>query len=141
MALEEERVQRLLQRLQVSPSGRMFTLLTYLYAQCTCLLYCCCTLCTQLVALLQGETLLSNPLFLLSIVLSLTLVFPTSRTSPERDPLVLLSREAPDLVDAEYTKNQAWKSEKVSQPQDSTPGCLYEPFSLREWPLRLLQLN
>uniref|UniRef100_A0A8C7J6E4 Protein O-glucosyltransferase 1 n=1 Tax=Oncorhynchus kisutch TaxID=8019 RepID=A0A8C7J6E4_ONCKI len=29
-----------------------------------------------------------------------------SRTSPERDPLVLLSREAPDLVDAEYTKNQ-----------------------------------
>lgn len=39
--------------------------------------------------------------------------FRGSRTSPERDPLVLLSREAPDLVDAEYTKNQAWKSEKV----------------------------
>ncbi|KAJ8003725.1 hypothetical protein DPEC_G00151340 [Dallia pectoralis] len=38
--------------------------------------------------------------------------FRGSRTSPERDPLVLLSREAPDLVDAEYTKNQAWKSEK-----------------------------
>uniref|UniRef100_A0A8C7JAT3 Protein O-glucosyltransferase 1 n=1 Tax=Oncorhynchus kisutch TaxID=8019 RepID=A0A8C7JAT3_ONCKI len=32
--------------------------------------------------------------------------FRGSRTSPERDPLVLLSREAPDLVDAEYTKNQ-----------------------------------
>ncbi|XP_059183642.1 protein O-glucosyltransferase 1 [Centropristis striata] len=38
--------------------------------------------------------------------------FRGSRTSPERDPLVLLSRDAPDLVDAEYTKNQAWKSEK-----------------------------
>uniref|UniRef100_A0A8C9TGE2 Protein O-glucosyltransferase 1 n=1 Tax=Scleropages formosus TaxID=113540 RepID=A0A8C9TGE2_SCLFO len=34
------------------------------------------------------------------------------KTSPERDPLILLSREAPELVDAEYTKNQAWKSEK-----------------------------
>ncbi|KAF4797926.1 Protein O-glucosyltransferase 1 [Turdus rufiventris] len=34
------------------------------------------------------------------------------RTSPERDPLILLSRENPELVDAEYTKNQAWKSEK-----------------------------
>ncbi|XP_069003279.1 protein O-glucosyltransferase 1 isoform X2 [Embiotoca jacksoni] len=39
--------------------------------------------------------------------------FRGSRTSPERDPLILLSREAPELVDAEYTKNQAWKSEKV----------------------------
>uniref|UniRef100_I3K1K9 Protein O-glucosyltransferase 1 n=1 Tax=Oreochromis niloticus TaxID=8128 RepID=I3K1K9_ORENI len=38
--------------------------------------------------------------------------FRGSRTSPERDPLILLSREAPELVDAEYTKNQAWKSEK-----------------------------
>uniref|UniRef100_A0A8C4HU51 Glycosyl transferase CAP10 domain-containing protein n=1 Tax=Dicentrarchus labrax TaxID=13489 RepID=A0A8C4HU51_DICLA len=38
--------------------------------------------------------------------------FRGSRTSPERDPLILLSRESPDLVDAEYTKNQAWKSEK-----------------------------
>ncbi|KAJ1111933.1 hypothetical protein NDU88_000205 [Pleurodeles waltl] len=38
--------------------------------------------------------------------------FRGSRTSPERDPLILLSREEPDLVDAEYTKNQAWKSEK-----------------------------
>ncbi|OXB76008.1 UNVERIFIED_CONTAM: hypothetical protein H355_016850 [Colinus virginianus] len=34
------------------------------------------------------------------------------RTSSERDPLILLSRENPELVDAEYTKNQAWKSEK-----------------------------
>ncbi|XP_037617789.1 protein O-glucosyltransferase 1 [Sebastes umbrosus] len=38
--------------------------------------------------------------------------FRGSRTSPERDPLILLSREAPELVDAEYTKNQAWKSER-----------------------------
>ncbi|XP_044298410.1 protein O-glucosyltransferase 1 isoform X2 [Varanus komodoensis] len=38
--------------------------------------------------------------------------FRGSRTSSERDPLILLSREDPDLVDAEYTKNQAWKSEK-----------------------------
>uniref|UniRef100_A0A7N9ATM7 Protein O-glucosyltransferase 1 n=1 Tax=Mastacembelus armatus TaxID=205130 RepID=A0A7N9ATM7_9TELE len=38
--------------------------------------------------------------------------FRGSRTSPERDPLILLSREAPELVDAEYTKNQAWRSEK-----------------------------
>lgn len=36
------------------------------------------------------------------------------RTSPERDPLVLLSREEPSLVDAQYTKNQAWKSDAVS---------------------------
>lgn len=36
------------------------------------------------------------------------------RTSAERDPLVLLSREEPSLVDAQYTKNQAWKSDAVS---------------------------
>ncbi|XP_075222142.1 O-glucosyltransferase rumi homolog [Lycorma delicatula] len=38
--------------------------------------------------------------------------FRGSRTSAERDPLILLSRERPDLVDAAYTKNQAWKSKK-----------------------------
>lgn len=38
--------------------------------------------------------------------------FRGSRTSAERDPLVLLSRKCGDLVDAEYTKNQAWKSDK-----------------------------
>ncbi|XP_041936970.1 protein O-glucosyltransferase 1 isoform X1 [Alosa sapidissima] len=38
--------------------------------------------------------------------------FRGSRTSAERDPLILLSRGQPELVDAEYTKNQAWKSEK-----------------------------
>ncbi|KAJ8920943.1 hypothetical protein NQ315_015736 [Exocentrus adspersus] len=37
--------------------------------------------------------------------------FRGSRTSSERDPLVLLSRERPKLVDAMYTKNQAWKSD------------------------------
>lgn len=36
--------------------------------------------------------------------------FRGSRTSSERDNLILLSRENPDLVDAQYTKNQAWKS-------------------------------
>lgn len=40
---------------------------------------------------------------------------PSDRTSSERDPLILLSRGEPDLVDAEYTKNQAWRSEKVSR--------------------------
>lgn len=28
--------------------------------------------------------------------------------------MILLSRSNPELVDAEYTKNQAWKSEAVS---------------------------
>ncbi|CAH0557986.1 unnamed protein product [Brassicogethes aeneus] len=37
--------------------------------------------------------------------------FRGSRTSSERDSLVYLSREKPDLVDAQYTKNQAWKSD------------------------------
>ena len=39
--------------------------------------------------------------------------FRGSRTSSERDNLVLLSRAKPTLVDAQYTKNQAWKSEAV----------------------------
>jgi protein glucosyltransferase len=37
--------------------------------------------------------------------------FRGSRTSAERDPLVLLSRKEPNLVEAAYTKNQAWKSD------------------------------
>lgn len=37
--------------------------------------------------------------------------FRGSRTSSERDPLVYLSRENPDMADAQYTKNQAWKSD------------------------------
>lgn len=38
--------------------------------------------------------------------------FRGSRTSAQRDPIVLLSRSRPDLVDAKYTKNQAWKSKE-----------------------------
>lgn len=44
--------------------------------------------------------------------------FRGSRTSSERDPLILLSRANPALVDAKYTKNQAWKSDA---------DTLYEP--------------
>jgi hypothetical protein len=36
-----------------------------------------------------------------------------NRTSAERDPLILLSRSNPHMIDAAYTKNQAWKSLKV----------------------------
>lgn len=39
--------------------------------------------------------------------------FRGSRTSLERDNLILLSRNKPYLVDAQYTKNQAWKSHEV----------------------------
>ncbi|XP_076636795.1 O-glucosyltransferase rumi homolog [Colletes latitarsis] len=38
--------------------------------------------------------------------------FRGSRTSSERDNLILLSRSKPNLVDAQYTKNQAWKSDE-----------------------------
>ncbi|VDP18355.1 unnamed protein product [Soboliphyme baturini] len=38
--------------------------------------------------------------------------FRGSRTNSVRDRLILLSRKQPNLVDAEYTKNQAWKSDK-----------------------------
>ncbi|BES90238.1 o-glucosyltransferase rumi [Nesidiocoris tenuis] len=38
--------------------------------------------------------------------------FIGSRTSSERDHLILLSRGHPELVEAKYTKNQAWKSIK-----------------------------
>lgn len=47
--------------------------------------------------------------------------FRGSRTSSQRDPLVLLSRKEPNLVDAQYTKNQAWRS------KEDTLG--YEPAS------------
>lgn len=36
--------------------------------------------------------------------------FRGSRTSEERDALIKLSRRFPQLVDAKFTKNQAWKS-------------------------------
>eukprot|EP00730_Choanoeca_flexa_P006881 TRINITY_DN12240_c3_g1_i1.p1 TRINITY_DN12240_c3_g1~~TRINITY_DN12240_c3_g1_i1.p1 ORF type:complete len:408 (+),score=48.72 TRINITY_DN12240_c3_g1_i1:2-1225(+) len=38
--------------------------------------------------------------------------FRGSRTSDERDPLVLLSRARPDLAEAAYVKNQAYKGPK-----------------------------
>ncbi|OAD58998.1 O-glucosyltransferase rumi like protein, partial [Eufriesea mexicana] len=38
--------------------------------------------------------------------------FRGSRTSSERDNLILLSRKKSNLVDAQYTKNQAWKSDE-----------------------------
>jgi len=38
--------------------------------------------------------------------------FRGSRTSSERDALVLLSRTNPEMVDAKYTKNQSWRSNK-----------------------------
>ncbi|XP_014667627.1 PREDICTED: protein O-glucosyltransferase 1-like [Priapulus caudatus] len=38
--------------------------------------------------------------------------FRGSRTTGERDALVLHSRSHPDAVDAQYTKNQAWRSLK-----------------------------
>lgn len=41
--------------------------------------------------------------------------FRGSRTSSERDALIYLSRKYPDLVDAQYTKNQAWKSDAVGR--------------------------
>lgn len=41
-----------------------------------------------------------------------TAFFRGSRTSDERDQLILLSRDSQDLVDAAFTKNQAWKSDK-----------------------------
>lgn len=44
--------------------------------------------------------------------------FRGSRTSGERDALVLLSRSDPDLADAKYTKNQSWKSKKDTLGED-----------------------
>lgn len=58
--------------------------------------------------------------------------FRGSRTSSERDSLVYLSRDEPDLVDAQYTKNQAWKSEAdtlYAPPASEVPleeHCLYK---------------
>ena len=49
------------------------------------------------------------------------LAFIAFRTSAERDPLVLLSRKEPSLVDAQYTKNQAWKSDAVSSLKSLFP--------------------
>lgn len=53
--------------------------------------------------------------------------FRGSRTTEERDPLVLLSREEPYLVNAKYTKNQAWRSN--ADTLDAPPA---EEVSLKE---------
>lgn len=46
--------------------------------------------------------------------------FRGSRTSTERDSIVLLSREEPTLIDARYTKNQAWKT--IRDTLDAQPA-------------------
>lgn len=57
--------------------------------------------------------------------------FRGSRTSAERDPLILLSRAQPDLADAAYTKNQAWRSDKdtlgapPAEPTQMVDHCGY----------------
>ena len=53
--------------------------------------------------------------------------FRGSRTSQERDSLVLLSRRTPSLIDAQYTKNQAWKS-----PKDTLHADPAKEISLEE---------
>lgn len=53
-------------------------------------------------------------------------LFRGSRTSAERDNLVLLSRSRPDLVDAKYTKNQAWRSPKDSLNEEPAPEMSLE---------------
>ena len=53
-------------------------------------------------------------------------MFRGSRTSGERDPLVRLSRECPDLVDAKYTKNQAWRSVKDTLGLEPAPEVSLE---------------
>lgn len=52
--------------------------------------------------------------------------FRGSRTSSKRDPIVLLSRSRPDLVDAKYTKNQAWKSKDDTLGEDPAPTVSFE---------------
>ncbi|XP_034951396.1 O-glucosyltransferase rumi homolog [Chelonus insularis] len=52
--------------------------------------------------------------------------FRGSRTSSERDNLILLSRKKPHLVDAQYTKNQAWKSDADTLYQPPAPEVSLE---------------
>ncbi|XP_036323130.1 O-glucosyltransferase rumi-like [Rhagoletis pomonella] len=53
-------------------------------------------------------------------------IFRGSRTSDERDALVLLSRRRPGLVDAKYTKNQAWKSPLDTLNAEPAKEVLFE---------------
>ncbi|CAF1033598.1 unnamed protein product [Didymodactylos carnosus] len=54
--------------------------------------------------------------------------FRGSRTSDERDPLVILSREKPYLLDAQYTKNQAWKSDSDTLGAPPASEMRHEAF-------------
>lgn len=52
--------------------------------------------------------------------------FRGSRTSSERDSVVMLSRKKPDLIDAAYTKNQAWRSKADTLGEDPSPEVSLE---------------
>lgn len=52
--------------------------------------------------------------------------FRGSRTSDERDSIVKLSRRNPNLVDAQYTKNQAWKSKADTLGEDPAKEVSFE---------------
>uniref|UniRef100_A0A915ISV1 Glycosyl transferase CAP10 domain-containing protein n=1 Tax=Romanomermis culicivorax TaxID=13658 RepID=A0A915ISV1_ROMCU len=52
--------------------------------------------------------------------------FRGSRTNSERDPLILLSRRNSDLVDAQYTRNQAWKSDADTLGQPAAEEISFE---------------
>ncbi|CAF1296871.1 unnamed protein product [Rotaria sordida] len=54
--------------------------------------------------------------------------FRGSRTSSERDPLILLSRNHPELLDAQYTKNQAWKSDQDTLGYPPADELKHEAF-------------
>lgn len=47
--------------------------------------------------------------------------FRGSRTSQERDWLIILSKSHPHILDAKYTKNQAWKSPQDTLGMDPAP--------------------
>ncbi|XP_054159683.1 O-glucosyltransferase rumi homolog [Oppia nitens] len=52
--------------------------------------------------------------------------FRGSRTSSSRDTLIFLSRDKPDLIDAQYTANQAWKSVADTLGQQPVPTISFE---------------
>lgn len=52
--------------------------------------------------------------------------FRGSRTSSERDNLILLSKAKPDIVDAKFTKNQAWRSIKDTIGLEPVPEVTLE---------------
>ncbi|RWS28614.1 protein O-glucosyltransferase 1-like isoform X1 [Leptotrombidium deliense] len=52
--------------------------------------------------------------------------FRGSRTSEERDPLILLSRRQPNIIDAKYTKNQAWRSKSDTLGEEPAKVISFE---------------